>query len=641
MMLLLRFLAAATCLCSIATAETLKLRRSIDPDLIVEDDLTAAAIADAEDRYQTLKEDYIKEGCLETWGEFPTAATPRNNQHPLLENNKNKGGMICNCGMLYDLALSAVFREEDNQAETIAGAAIEGFVGVEFARDIKPTQIQSWVMARTANAATRCSGGFAAGYPCKNVDLIAHKPLNDFVATTSNRNPRGANDVWGWTSIGGREFIIWGVREGMFFFEVFSTNNSNPLVLLGFLPATSGAGWQHDMKVIGEYAYIGAEGQGHGMQIFDMRRLLNVNPNSDCVSSMYCQKLSPDRVYRGSSIYEPIGNSHNIVANEDSKYIYVVGSQSCNGGLHVVDVWNPLNPIMVACYGKGGYVHDAQCVNYKGPDSRYQNKEICFCFNEDTVDIIDVSDKENIRQISSKSYGNVEYTHQGWLSSDHTHIVFGDEGDEARGLVSRTRTLVMNVQNLENPNGARAFNGATSAVDHNQYVINARAKGQNYASNNDLIYQANYEAGLRILQVIDYNTANFKEIGYFDTYPFENAPAFEGAWSVYPYFKSGLVVISSINEGLFVVKPRLEDDLGLANTDTQCSDKPLAYKFKGKTKNCDWVGKKRQGRKTRLRIKKRCRRIHPDGGGALWNWCQETCGEVGIGQCDHLDTKIK
>ena len=47
---------------------------------------------------------------------------------------------------------------------------------------------------------------------------------------------------------------------------------------------------------------------------------------------------------------------------------------------------------------------------------------------------------------------------------------------------------------------------------------------------------------------------NIKELGFFDTYPKNNQTAFEGAWSVYPYFQSKNIVISDINSGLFIVK---------------------------------------------------------------------------------------
>jgi Zn/Cd-binding protein ZinT len=43
-------------------------------------------------------------------------------------------------------------------------------------------------------------------------------------------------------------------------------------------------------------------------------------------------------------------------------------------------------------------------------------------------------------------------------------------------------------------------------------------------------------------------------VGRFDTYPDDDSSDFAGAWSVYPYFKSGLLAVSSIEEGLFLVK---------------------------------------------------------------------------------------
>jgi choice-of-anchor B domain-containing protein len=606
-------------------------------------------IAEYDARYETLKDDFIAEGCVESWGEFPTATSATSmNFKPPLESLPLKGGMICNCAMIYDLAVSQIFRRKEitnadviaEGATNVAGAAMEGTsVGIDFAfTETEVTQLDAWMMARTSNSQTQCSGGLAAGFPCKNVDLIAHLPLSDFRTTTTWNAPQTANDVWGWTSNSGREFIIWGVREGSYFFEV--DLDSDPL-LLGYLPSTSGGALHRDMKVIGNFVYIGSEQKEHGIQIFDMRRLLNINPNNDCVSIWYCQQLSVDKLYTG------VGSSHNIVANEDSQYIYIVGSQNCNGGLHVVDVINPLNPTTVTCFGGGDYVHDAQCVKYSGPDTNFEGKEICFCFNENKVVIVDVSNKASMEILSKTSYGKVRYTHQGWLSSDQTHIVFGDEIDEANYLVEKTRTLVLNVENLRNPAGVKEWSGPTKAIDHNQYVIKATAEGQDYDSskyaNTDLIYQANYEAGLSIIQVIDYETANFAEIGYFDTYPRSDQNKFNGAWSTFPYFKSGLVAISNVEEGLFLVKPNLENSLIPTPTPKPtspqvdesaevCSDGELTYQDKMR-KNCKWVGRSQKNRPgARKRdVRKKCRTKWK--GNNISFYCRETCGMVGLGRC--------
>jgi choice-of-anchor B domain-containing protein len=79
----------------------------------------------------------------------------------------------------------------------------------------------------------------------------------------------------------------------------------------------------------------------------------------------------------------------------------------------------------------------------------------------------------------------------------------------------------------------------TPAIDHNLFV-----KGR-------LIYESNYRSGLRILK------GRHQEVGYFDVYPADDEPDFNGTWSNFPYFRSGIVVVSGIEQGLFVLKPNV------------------------------------------------------------------------------------
>ena len=46
-------------------------------------------------------------------------------------------------------------------------------------------------------------------------------------------------------------------------------------------------------------------------------------------------------------------------------------------------------------------------------------------------------------------------------------------------------------------------------------------------------------------------------MAYFDVNPETDAAAFDGSWSVYPFFGSGTVLVSSITRGLFVLRPQL------------------------------------------------------------------------------------
>ncbi len=612
------------------------------------------AIAESRELYESLKENYILEGCLESWGQFPTATTTSNPK----ELKDLPPSAACKCGLLYDTAVTTIGLEEQSlliievvgdyssstaavtSSTTTSTKAITTAAALDLSKEIN---FDSWFMTRLSNQQASCSGGSAGGYPCSNVDLIAHLPLNSFRIPRTQKSPQMANDVWGWTNTNNsdgtdREFVVWGVAEGHFFIEV--TNFE--AVILGFLPGTNdSASLWHDTKVIGDFCYMGSEAANHGMQIFDMKKLLDIDVEKDCVDDKYCKLLTWDHLYKGNEAY-PVDASHNIVANEESSFVYMVGgSNGCRGGLHIVDVSDPLNPVTAGCFGDDGYVHDAQCVNYRGPDLEFQNNsEICFSFNANSVTIVDVTDKSDMKILSKIQYEAIGFTHQGWISSTHTHIVFGDEIDEFFGDLG-TRTLVVNVEDLRNPKNVQAYIGTTKTIDHNQYIVKATAKGQDYDPimfpNTDLIYQANYEAGLRILQVIDYDTAEFAEVGYFDIFPSSDEAKFNGAWSTFPYFRSGLVAISGTRQGLFLVKPNLQD--AMVGPKIDCSNQPVQYMGR-KWKNCAWVGRFRAGKPkfSRRRTRRRCQKIH--NGQPLSFWCRKACGNVGLGLCASMDRGI-
>jgi len=108
--------------------------------------------------------------------------------------------------------------------------------------------------------------------------------------------------------------------------------------------------------------------------------------------------------------------------------------------------------------------------------------------------------------------------------------------------VPTTRTLIWDISDLEDPRLAEEFMGSMPASAHNLYI-----KG-------DFAYQANYRYGLHILDISD--PLNPREVGTFDTSPYQTGPGFSGAWSTYPYFDSGTVIVTSLQEGLFILKKR-------------------------------------------------------------------------------------
>ena len=366
-------------------------------------------------------------------------------------------------------------------------------------------------------AVVPCINGMADIYPCANTFMYANLPL-------ANMGGSNGNDIWGWTDPEtDREYALVGRRNGTAFVDI--TDPYNP-VYLGNLPTHTGASIWRDIKTYNSYAFVVSEAIGHGMQIFDLTQLRDVT--------------APPEEFEATAHYGGFGNAHNVVINEESGFAYGVGTDTCNGGLHMVNIASPTAPENAGCFSADGYTHDAQCVMYDGPDTDYLGAELCFNSNEDTLTIVNVSDKENPIQIARVGYAGFGYTHQGWLTEDKAHFLMNDELDEIRSGTN-TRTYIWDVSDLDAPVLSGVHTHSTPATDHNLYV-----RGQ-------YVYEGNYQAGLRILSLENINQGTLTEVAHFDTYPANDNAGFGGVWSIYPYFASDKIIIGDQTRGLFVV----------------------------------------------------------------------------------------
>jgi len=390
-------------------------------------------------------------------------------------------------------------------------------------------------------AQSPCVDGMAGGYPCDNIDLLSVLP-------SSALGGGDMNDIWGWVDPqDGKEYVILGRTNGTSFIDI--SDPINPIYLGNLAPSGSNSIWR-DIKVDGNYAYIVSEASGHGMQIFDLTKLGAVT--------------SPPVTFSEDAHYSGWGNAHNIVINEASDRAYGVGTNTSSGGLHIVDISDPLNPFIIGDFAGDGYTHDAQVVNYIGPDVSYAGREIAFACNENSVTIIDVTDPTDATQLSRTTYKNSQYTHQGWLTEDHKYFLSNDELDEMNAGVNTT-TFIWDVQNLDAPSLIGTFVSSTPAIDHNLYV------------KDNLCYQSNYRAGLRITNLDDIANGNLTEVAYFDLYPSSDAANFNGTWSNYPYFPSGVVAVSHIEDGLFLLMPNMSNfQLSVAD-DFICYDEAAVF----------------------------------------------------------------
>jgi len=370
-----------------------------------------------------------------------------------------------------------------------------------------------WTASDPDGGAPTIQGGFES----ENVELLAHIPINNFAG-----NHNMANDCWGYVSPAGREYAILGLERGFGFVEV-----SDPLdpQIIETIPGPASL-W-HDVKVIGQFAYGVSEG-GSGIQVMDLREI-----DEGVVTLL-------GNVRTGGH-----STTHNIVADTDSGNLYLCGANIGNGGLIHVDTSDPASPVVNNGWTQM-YVHDAQVVTYdSGP---FAGREIAFCasgfnggFSQTGLRIVDITDKDNAFTVATLFYANAGYAHQVWLSEDRQTLYLNDELDEQTGQVPTTTTRAIDVSDIENPQLVGTFTSGSSSADHNLYTRDG------------LIFEANYTSGLRIFDAHD--PVNPEQVGFFDTFPGGDGDSFNGAWSVYPFFPSGTVIVSDLERGLFVLAP--------------------------------------------------------------------------------------
>lgn len=378
-----------------------------------------------------------------------------------------------------------------------------------------------------------CVGGTAAGvYPCSNIDLLEFMPVSTFGATATNSG-------WGWTDPAtGHEYYLLGLNNGTAFIDI--TDPEAP-VYLGKLPTHAGTSntWR-DVRVYQNYAYVVSEQTGHGMQVFDLTQLRSV--------------ASPPVTFSETAFYDKVSNTHTISINEETGYAYLVGTTggsppvvTCGGNLHVVSLANPASPQFVGCYNDGGYIHENQCFVYHGPDTTYTGHELCLAArgSAHNLDILDVTNHAAPVRIKSLHYNSSGYSHQAWFTDDQRYILLNDELDE-QNVGNPTRTWIFDALDLDNlvlSGGNGYFDHATPAIDHNLYV------------RGNFVFESNYKAGLRILRLTNLAQSQLTEIAYFDVFPATDAASFDGTWNNYPFFASGVIPVTHISQGLYLLRP--------------------------------------------------------------------------------------
>src|SRR5687768_9980179 len=385
-------------------------------------------------------------------------------------------------------------------------------------------------------AASTCSGGFAAEYPCQGIDFLSRVALSSFPGS-----PTSASNLWGYVDLDdNREYAVIGLRNGTGVVEV--TDPVNPRIV-GHIAGVNSQ-WR-ELKVYqfrntsvtpnrwDAYAYVTTEGSGGGIQIINLSQL----PNSISLAATWTG-VSTSHTDQISNI----NFTTNVSNSAFPPILYISGANT--GGLRFVSLANPTSLTEVG-FWTGTYSHDTyphvftdaranQCAPGHNPC------EVVFSFAGTAgLKIIDVTNKSAPVTLSTLTYSQLGYVHSGWISSDGNYIFLHDELDEQNfGLNSTIRTI--NITSLTAPTVSNLYTGPTLAIDHNGYTIGNK------------FYFSNYTRGIGILDVTNPNAP--VQLSYFDTYPTGNSGTFAGAWGIYPYLPSGNILIADIQRGLIVVR---------------------------------------------------------------------------------------
>ena len=143
---------------------------------------------------------------------------------------------------------------------------------------------------------------------------------------------------------------------------------------------------------------------------------------------------------------------------------------------------------------------------------------------------------------SYTGYVQAGYNHSSFRTADKKTLVFCDE------VPTNTVVKVLDVSNLSNLTLLDTIKSNQGATPHNPYIVG-----------NDFCFVAYYQDGLYLFNIS--NPSNVYVAGYFDThyqnglnngYP-TSPSSYMGAWAADPFLPSGNILVSDMQNGLFVL----------------------------------------------------------------------------------------
>lgn len=312
------------------------------------------------------------------------------------------------------------------------------------------------------------------------------------------------SNIGGYVDSQGNEYALVGYEFGLSIVNV--TDPANPFIAFD-VPGTQSI-WR-EVKTWQSYAYVTTEGCCNGLQIINLSYL------PDSVQSRY---------WKGSGAIANQLNTIHSLHIEDA-HVYLHGSNLFNGASVIANLNDPWNPVYEG-HTPGTYVHDGYVRN----DRLYSAHIYDGYFS-----VFDVTNKSNPVLLATQNTPT-NFTHNTWLN-DAGNVLFTTDENNSSYLASYDISDLNNIRELDR---IQVTPGSGSIV-HNTHTLN------------DFQVVSWYTDGVVIVD--NSRPDNLIITGHYDTYPQGSGSGFNGAWGVYPFLPSGNILVSDIQNGLFVLTP--------------------------------------------------------------------------------------
>lgn len=355
-----------------------------------------------------------------------------------------------------------------------------------------------------------------------SASFILFLTITGFSKTTSAQNANiqfrsnipyaELSNIWGYVDTTGKEYALVGANNGLSVVNV--TNPDQPFKRF-FVPGPTSS-WR-EVRTWGKYAYVTTEA-GTGVKIVDM---------SHFPDTIYSKNYTGDGAVAGF-----IDQIHALHIDNGKLYLY--GGNHQNGRAKVFSLSDPWNPHYLGTVSNN-YVHDGYVRN----DTLYSAQ----VYNG-TLEIIDARNPSAPVVINTQVTPK-QFTHNSWMSSNRKVIYTTDEVADA-WVTAYDISDYSNIKELDRYQSP----ASKGSICHNTYVLNNPSVT---GHNTDFLLTSYYTDGVTIVDAS--RPDNLVQVGNYDTSPTHTGGTFNGAWGVYGYLPSGNLLISDIENGMFVLTP--------------------------------------------------------------------------------------